>query len=352
MSLSDSPNLEKNPSTASYRVENVSPRDKQLGGSSSEMVQNGSEKVKNGTKSSFKTTENDSTTFSTPKVSKQSITEKAPSDKHQSLSMRGQSPSIKEKPPSIRQNTPDKAGKVAIEPTNDTVDSQYRMRKLVRKHGGPAKSKYVLWFASHCIAVVSGLLYLVFVFILMSNRYYLQTLFYKLTIVGAILACMCTTSRRFGFALLPRFSMLAAQMNFQLVIFMSMWLVTFQSVFKIVPIILISMLQVAAEKKVSFVLKLQNVFSTVIAFNEFFLLVYLLFRAVFMMRTAGYQLVILISLIRLRILFDIQTAEFFAYFIDILDSKVAFLPNDKVRKSWNKLRKFIKNTLEQDAAQY
>ncbi|WPK25025.1 hypothetical protein PUMCH_002324 [Australozyma saopauloensis] len=241
---------------------------------------------------------------------------------------------------------PEPTKEVPIEPTNKTVDAEFRKKKLVRKHAGPSKIKYAVWLGGHATCVVFGVIALVWNLLWFKDHYYLSSICYRISLIGEVVALVCTTSRRFGFAHLPRFSMMLAQKNFQYILLSVAWLFTFRSVLKIVPVILISMLQLAENKKIEPLLKLGDMFGTIIAFDELILVAYLFARTVAMIKTSGYQLILMMTLLWLRVLFDAKTAEMFAYVVDRLDGKMSQVQNKKVRKAWNKLRAFIKEKVE------
>lgn len=242
--------------------------------------------------------------------------------------------------------TPNPTEKTPVEATNRTVEAEFRKKKLVRKNQGPSKIKYTIWLSGHIASIVFGVLSIVWQVLLLNNYYYINSILYRLSIVGAIVALVTTMTRRFGISHAPRFSMLLAQKNFQYFLLSFVWLFTFRSIFKILPTILISILQLAENKKIPVILKAGSSIGTVIAFNEIFLVLYLLVRTVFMLKTAGFQFLLMMMLLWLRVLFDVQTARIFAYVVDMLDGKVSTVKNKKLRKAWNKLRAFIKEKVE------
>lgn len=242
--------------------------------------------------------------------------------------------------------TPKPTEKTPLEATNRTVEAEYRKKKLVRKNQGPPKIKYALWLSGHLASIVFGVLSIVWQVLRLNNYYYINSIMYRLSIVGAIVALVTTMTRRFGLSHAPRFSMMLAQKNFQYFLFSFVWLFTFRSIFKILPTILISTLQLAENRNIPAILKLGSQIGTVIAVNEIFLVLYLLVRTIFMLKTAGYQFLMMMMLLWLRVLFDVQTARIFAYVVDLLDGKVSNVKNKKLRKAWNKLRAFIKEKVE------
>lgn len=235
---------------------------------------------------------------------------------------------------------------VPVELINKTVDKQYRKKKLVRKSRGTSIVKYALWVGGHSTSVVFGVIYLVWNASLLANIFFLKSIAYRISLLGALVAFMVTVSRRFGLSHLPRFSMMLAQKNFQFLLLASVWLITFRSVFKILPTILVSLLQLAQEKETSAVLQYADRLGSVIAFSEIVLVVYLAVRTMLMMKTAGYQLLLVLTLLWLRVLFDKETAQIFAYVANLLDGKVSSMKNRKVKKAWVRLRVFLMEKVE------
>lgn len=250
---------------------------------------------------------------------------------------------LSEKPKQSDSNPTDKT---PLEATNRTVEAQFRKKKLVRKNQGPPKIKYIVWISGHIASIVFGVLSIVWQLLRFNNHYYINSIMYRLSIVGAIVALVTTMTRRFGLSHAPRFSMLLAQKNFQYFLLSFAWLFTFRSVLKIVPTILISVLQLAENRNIPVILSVGKQIGTVIACNEILLLLYLLVRTVFMLKTSGYQFMMMMMLLWLRVLFDVQTARIFAYGVDLLDGKVSSVKNKSLRKAWNKLRAFIKEKVE------
>lgn len=229
-----------------------------------------------------------------------------------------------------------------VEPTNEVVPSEQRRKKLVRKNAGPLPIKYGLWFGGHVSSIVFGIVAIVWQALLLNNCYYLKSISYRLSLMGAVVALVVTMTRRFGLSNRPRFSLMLVQKNFQYALLLTVWIFTFPSIFKILPTVLVSILQLAENKQVSAVLKLGDTFGTIIAFNEIILLFYLFLRTVVMLKTSGYQFMLMMTLLWLRVMFDRKTAEMFAYVVDLLDGKVSSTKNKKVKRAWNKFRAFLK----------
>lgn len=239
----------------------------------------------------------------------------------------------------IKTSTPEPKGATA---TNDTVDPNFRKRKLVRKQGGTSKIKFYVWLTGHVFSVVFGAISFVFQILWLKNIYYINSISYRLSLLGTVLALGATMSKKFGLHFLPPLPTLLAQLNFQQLMLAVIWCFTFKSVFKIIPTFLVSVLQLGAYFKIAPVQNASHFLGAVIALDEILLVGYLLLRTLFFRNTAGYQLLIVLVGFWLRVLFDEDTANLVAFLVDKLDGKVSTMKNPKVLKIWGKVKLFLK----------
>lgn len=228
------------------------------------------------------------------------------------------------------------------EASNETVRADLRKKKLVRKQTQTSALKYHLWLAGHALAVVFGLVAIVWQAFWLKNVYYIGSISYRLSLLGTVLALGATMSKQFGLHFLPPLTTLLAQHNFQYLVLAVTWMFTFKLVFKLIPTVLISLLQLAAHKKVSFVENQADFLGSIIAFDEVLLVGYLLLRTLLFRSTSGFQLTIMLILLWLRILFDPNTAQMFGYLVDKLDGKMSTQKNEKVLKVWGKIKLFLR----------
>lgn len=226
------------------------------------------------------------------------------------------------------------AGKVS----NSVVEPHLRKKKLVLKNNDFLALKYKLWLAGHVTCLVFGTLTCIWQVLWLKDIYYINTIAYRLALIGSCLALGSTTAHKYGVLFLPPLTTFLSQQNFQYLVLGIVWCFTFKSVFKIIPFYLISLLQLAENKKIAAVQKQADFLALIIAFDELFLVVYLLLRTIFFRNTAGFQLVLKLVFVWLRILFDHSTAELFAYLMEKLDGKASTIKNEKVQKLWKKAR--------------
>lgn len=225
--------------------------------------------------------------------------------------------------------------------TNRIVEPSFRKKKLVKRLAGVSKTKYYVWLGGHVTSLVFGTIALIFEVLWLPNRYYIHSISYRLCLLGATAAFTATLSKKFGLHFLPPFTTLIAQHNFQYLVLAVMWCFTFKSVLKVFPLYLISILQLADHKKISFVQKHSDALGSLLGFNELALVAYLLLRTLFFRSTSGYQLAIMAIFIWLRVLFDKETAQLFTYIVEKADSKVSGVKNEKVQEIWGKIKRFL-----------
>lgn len=225
--------------------------------------------------------------------------------------------------------------------TNETAEPKHRKRKLIKKQTGGSNLKYNLWLVGHVLSVVFGLVTFTWQIFWLRNVYYINSISYRLSLLGSVLALTSTMSKKYGLHFLPPFLSLVAQQNFQYLVLALVWCFTFKSIFKVIPTFIISVLQLSVNKKIDVVLKQSEFLASIIAFDELFLIVYLLLRTVLFRHTSGYQLVIVLVFMWLRILFDKDTANLFGYVVEKADGKVSEIKNEKVQKAWTKIKHFL-----------
>ncbi|CCE82695.1 Piso0_002433 [Millerozyma farinosa CBS 7064] len=225
--------------------------------------------------------------------------------------------------------------------TNATVNPSHRKRRLMAKAGGVNPLKYKAWVAGHIMCIVFGFISVIFQLLRLPNKYYINSISYRLSLFGAVMALGATISRKYGFAYLPPFSTLVAQQNFQFSVLACIWVFTFKSIFKLLPYLIISTLQLASEKKIQPVLKQSSELASLIAFDELFLIFYLLIRTIFFRNTSGFQFIIFSVFYWLRIMFNDETRTLFRTIIARLDGKVSGVKNEKVQHMWKKTKMFI-----------
>ncbi|GEQ72553.1 hypothetical protein JCM33374_g6240 [Metschnikowia sp. JCM 33374] len=225
--------------------------------------------------------------------------------------------------------------------TNETVEPKYRKKKLVKKQPSASNLKYTVWLAGHALSVVFGVVTFTWQIFWLRNVWYINSISYRLSLLGSVLALGATMSKKYGLKYLPPFSTLLAQQNFQYLVLAVIWCFTFKSIFKVIPTFTISVLQLSLNKKIAPVLDQADFLASIIAFDELLLIVYLLVRTLLFRYSSGYQLVIVCVFMWLRILFDKDTANLFGYVVEKADGKMSGIKNEKVHKAWGKIKHFL-----------
>lgn len=233
-------------------------------------------------------------------------------------------------------------------PDVSQIQTGQKKTKLVRKQKGENPLKYKLWLGGHVACIVFGSISFVFQLFWLPNKYYINSISYRLSLIGSIMALGSTVSHRFGLYLPPS-STLVAQQNFQFVILGLCWIFTFKSIFKIIPYFLISLLQLASHKKISAITKQSDFLASIIAFDELFLVGYLLIRTLFFRGTSGFQLVLFLLFYWLRILYNKDTKNLFVAIINRLDGKMKSVKNEKVAHYWEKTKLILEQKQDQDS---
>lgn len=226
--------------------------------------------------------------------------------------------------------------------SNLTVKPEDRKKKLVRKQSGPSPLKYHLWLGGHLTTLVFGGISFIFQIFFLPNKYYINSISYRLALLGAIVSLTATLSHKFGLKYLPPSSTLIAQQNFQYLILAFVWIFTFKSNFKIIPYYLISLLQIAANKNVDVILNQASLLASIIAYDELFLIIYLFLRTILFRNTSGYQFGLFTIFYWLRILYNKATGNLFSAIVDRLDGKVSkSVKNEKFQHYWVRTKEFL-----------
>ncbi|EGW34054.1 uncharacterized protein SPAPADRAFT_59476 [Spathaspora passalidarum NRRL Y-27907] len=233
---------------------------------------------------------------------------------------------------------------------NDEEDlAMMKKRKLVRCNKTTNPLKFKIWQVGHFLTLGFGSISLLFQFFWLPNKYYINSICYRLTFIGAIMAMLATFSKKFGLRYLPSPASMLSQQNFQYLILAAVWIVSFKSVFKIIPFYLLSILHIGNWKEVSIIQKESEFISSLIAYDELLLIVYLLLRTIFFRGGSGFQLVLFLIFYWLRILYNKETRRLFGAIIERLDYEMSKVKNEKVSHYWKKIKLSIQDRQEQDS---
>ena len=196
--------------------------------------------------------------------------------------------------------------------------------------------------------LVFGSISFIFQILWLPNYYYINSISYRLGLIGSIAALTATFSHKFGLHNLPNIGTLLSHQNFQYLVLAIVWIFSFKSVFKILPYFLLALLHIGNLKKILFITKELDFLASVIAYDELLLVVYLLLRTLFFRNTSGYQLTIFLVFYWLRILYNKETTNLFQTIIERLDGKVCNVKNPKVQHYWYKIKTFVNEKQQQE----
>lgn len=227
--------------------------------------------------------------------------------------------------------------------TNLKVNPDQRKRRLVKKESPSIQWKYNIWFYGHITTIVFGSVYFIMQLLWLQNRYYIQSICYRLSLMGAMLALFGTISHKFGVTHLPPLPALLSQENFQYLVLSVAWFFTFKSIIKILPFYLVSVLQFSHHKGIKQVNDQLYILASIIAYDELLLVVYLLLRTLFFRKTSGYQLSLVLGFLWLRVLYNPQTRAHAKNIVNVLDAKVMSTKNEKITKPWANVKEFLEH---------
>ncbi|RCK58870.1 hypothetical protein Cantr_07571 [Candida viswanathii] len=227
----------------------------------------------------------------------------------------------------------------------------YKKRKLVRRPARANPVKYKVWIAGHVTALVFGSISFIFQIFWLPNYYYINSISYRLSLIGSITALTATFSHKFGLHNLPNIGTLLSHQNFQYLVLATIWIFTFKSVFKILPYFILALLHIGNMKDISFIVKDTDFLASVIAYDELLLIVYLLLRTLFFRNASGYQLTIFLIFYWLRILYNKETKTLFNSIVERLDGQMSKIKNPKVAHYWYKTKTFVQEKQHADEFQ-
>ncbi|KAG7664546.1 uncharacterized protein J8A68_001933 [[Candida] subhashii] len=219
--------------------------------------------------------------------------------------------------------------------------TQQKKRKLIRTSRETDPLKFKIWLGGHIATIVFGSISLLFQLLWIPNKYYINSISYRLTFVGAIVALTATFSHKFGLSYLPKPATLLSQQNFQYIVLALVWVFTFKSTFKILPYYFLAILHIGNIKNISAITNESEFLASLIAYDELLLIGYLFLRTIFFRNGAGYQLLLFLVFYWVRVLYNKETRNLFAAIIQRLDYEMVKVQNEKVKHYWGKTKEFI-----------
>lgn len=190
-------------------------------------------------------------------------------------------------------------------------------RKILRKKQ-PAKKNYTkgLWLFGHIVTFTFGFAFFGLYFLNFRNRRSpISRITYRVSLLGAVLAYTMSIISKFGLALPSGYTLITTE-NFQYLLLVYVWFFTRESVFKLLPYVIISFLHLS--KRFNLIHKYPNglvrKLAEIISYNELALIVVLFVNTLLFRGTSGYALVAFLSFYWLRIVYSDSTKAFFKRF--------------------------------------
>lgn len=84
--------------------------------------------------------------------------------------------------------------------------------------------KYKVWLIGHISALIFGSISFIFQIFWLPNYYYINSISYRLSLIGSIAALTATFSHKFGLHNLPNIGTLLSHQNFQYLVLASIWI--------------------------------------------------------------------------------------------------------------------------------
>lgn len=214
-------------------------------------------------------------------------------------------------------------------------------KKLVKKKKEQKPIIKTIWIAGHAITLAMGLVYAGYYMIFRSHESKISFTAYRIALVGVMASYACTILSQFDKKSLPSYLALMGTINFQYLMLSVVWFFNRSSLFKLIPYMIVSVLQLATAFKIKPVLKYSQQLGMFAAYDEIFLFVVLFIDTILMRGTSGYALIIYAGFYWLRVI-ESENTRHLLYGIAIkFDSVMSKQTNPKVIKSWKALKKFL-----------
>lgn len=227
-----------------------------------------------------------------------------------------------------------------VEPAAINQPHGKKLRKIVKPEDGLKLLKTV-WLAGHGLTLVFGTLYSLYYMKRKTHGFFIPWLSYKLALVGVWMAYTISIQTQYNIKSLPSYSVLIATENFQYLLLSVVWFFNRNSLFKILPFMVVSMLQLAQKFKMVPILKLQKQLSALVLYNELFLFFLLFVDTLLLRGTSGYGLVLYCMFMWLRLLQSENTRMFLYSNIIKFDGLMAKIKNPKVQHFWTVIKTFL-----------
>lgn len=227
-------------------------------------------------------------------------------------------------------------------PLPETPSTSHANQKLVKKtkKKGAAAMK-TAWIAAHATTLATGAIYAGYYALYISHISWTSFLAYRFCLLGSFVAYSITILSQFSRKSLPNSIALLSTTNYQYLLLTWIWFFNRSSLFKIIPYLITSLLQLAQQFNVQPILKLSPQLKLVAAYDELVLFVVLFVDTLLMRGTSGFALVIYAGFYWLRIVENEDTRYLLYSIASKLDSTMSKQKNPKVVESWKDIKRFL-----------
>jgi hypothetical protein len=217
-----------------------------------------------------------------------------------------------------------------------------KLRKIVKPKKTITKT---LWLAGHVSTLVFGTIYAMFYLQMKSQGRIVPWICYKLALIGVSVSYALSIQSQYNIKSLPHYSTLIASENYQYFMLSIIWFFNRNSLLKLMPYMVVSLLQLANKFHLEAILKMESTLSAIVLYSEMLLIVVLFVDTLLIRGTSGYGLVIYVMFMWLRVLQNENTRFFIYDNIFKLDTLMSKIKNEKVQNVWKSMKKFL--TLKQ-----
>lgn len=214
-------------------------------------------------------------------------------------------------------------------------------KKLVKKVKEKKTNSKTIWIAGHTATIFFGFIYSFYYFQFKQFQSKIAMGSYKLALISIWVTYIISIKTQYNIKSLTRYSSLIASENFEYFLLSVFWFFNRSSFFKILPYMMISILHLATNFNLDFILNFEKQFAAVFLYNEIFVFFLLLLDTLLIRGTSGYGFVVYTYFSWLRLL-QSENTRFFLYAQLIrLDAFVTKIKNEKVQASWKVIKKFL-----------
>ncbi|KAG0683260.1 hypothetical protein C6P40_002121 [Pichia californica] len=227
------------------------------------------------------------------------------------------------------------------ESTPNLTTEQTKGKKLRKIKKPKQTNSKLLWLIGHIMTLSFGIFYSIYYVQRRSQHRFLPWISYKLALIGIWLSYTISIQSQYNLKSIPHYTTLISTENFQYLLLSIFWFFNRNSMFKILPYMIVSLLHIAQKFNLNAILKLESKLSALVLYNELFLFLILTIDTLLLRGTSGYGLIAYCMFMWLRILQSENTRFFLYDNIKKFDTQISKSKNEKVKSAWIKVKKFL-----------